>query len=332
MLSRKNREERNFKETIRRIEQWQNSSLDANVFLSCLVQGLDQLQTFLRANEAEIDAEWLQATSAIQLSKTEDGLVISASGGSASIHLGKSLPRLAAELVTKSERLVSAEDRTVVRRLLWFLCVNSCLEVINSPFSYYTYADSLAVKRAISRGKSFIPGVLPEVNTDGVVVVKRVIDPTLPPRGVGPGIRLLSLNGRPLSGQSWNEIIDWWFQPAPFKYRLRIQSGSQEATVQSTAVPWRHESVAATCWRGLAYVRISFFSTDTLIELRRFLRTLEASRPAGMIIDLRSNSGGVRSFEVVDLFFKPGEIIGSFKELARISHNRTLGGQIDHFS
>ncbi|OQX85752.1 MAG: hypothetical protein B6D63_01560 [Candidatus Latescibacteria bacterium 4484_7] len=62
---------------------------------------------------------------------------------------------------------------------------------------------------------------------------------------------------------------------------------------------------------GIGYVRISRFSENTAGELEKILNELEAKKIEGLIIDLRSNPGGLlqAAKEVSELFLEKGKLI-----------------------
>jgi len=62
---------------------------------------------------------------------------------------------------------------------------------------------------------------------------------------------------------------------------------------------------------GVGYVRISRFSEDTVAELEKVLNEMEAKGIKGLMIDLRSNPGGLlqAAKEVSELFLEHGKLI-----------------------
>lgn len=65
--------------------------------------------------------------------------------------------------------------------------------------------------------------------------------------------------------------------------------------------------------RGIGYLRITSFSETTSRDMQQRLQYLEAKGMRGLIVDLRSNSGGylVSAAEVVDMFVDEGMIVKS---------------------
>jgi carboxyl-terminal processing protease len=50
--------------------------------------------------------------------------------------------------------------------------------------------------------------------------------------------------------------------------------------------------------------------------LRRMLRAITSAKAKGLILDLRGNPGGSLSYSIVDCFFKPGQIIGTYQSIS----------------
>ncbi len=62
---------------------------------------------------------------------------------------------------------------------------------------------------------------------------------------------------------------------------------------------------------GIAYIRLSRFSSDTVQELEKTLQGILSEDPIGMILDLRSNPGGGLStaIDIADHFLDEGPIL-----------------------
>jgi carboxyl-terminal processing protease len=212
--------------------------------------------------------------------------------------------------------------------VLWYLWVEACLQTLGSPYNSYTYSDQLAVSEAMSTGKAFGPGLIPEI-TGQAVIVQNVFDPALVQSGLVEGCELISIDGEPLTEENGYQF-DKWMRQDTFPYRISFRADSEEKTVKAEAVPFRYPTLTWARWRDIGYLRLSRFSRDSLVELRRLFRRLRKDPPAGLVIDLRGNPGGMANFALVDCFFKPGQIIGTYQPMSE-SEPQTIEASIEYY-
>lgn len=87
---------------------------------------------------------------------------------------------------------------------------------------------------------------------------------------------------------------------------LQGSSGSQYRPTPDTMMCYRIDSDP-----GIGYIRVDRFGPRTAESLRRLLESLEQKGLKGLILDLRSNSGGLLdvSAQVTDLFLSEGTIV-----------------------
>jgi len=121
-----------------------------------------------------------------------------------------------------------------------------------------------------------------------------------------------------------------WLQAAAFSYQISFRNDQIEKTVKAEAVPIRHTTMSWTRRQDVVYLRISGFSHDSVIELRRLFRRNPPEQLQGLIIDLRGNPGGAASFDFVDCFFKPGNVIGTYQKLPR-GEKQSLDASIEYY-
>jgi carboxyl-terminal processing protease len=136
--------------------------------------------------------------------------------------------------------------------------------------------------------------------------------------GVEPGDRIVKANGEPIIGMDISEVVR----------RLRGSPGTPivltiaRANRQSFDVPITRaiiqvDSVKATLKPGrIGYVRITTFNENTPAALRAALARLRqeaGGRPAGLVLDLRNDAGGLldSSIEVAASFLDSGTIVST---------------------
>ncbi|MBN2243195.1 MAG: hypothetical protein JW793_10935 [Acidobacteria bacterium] len=268
----------------------------------------------------------LKALSRLSVSKTPEGIVLNFGRDSEKISLRKNLDKAAEETVKKASSLMGREA-VHAAPAMWYLWVESCLKWLDSPYNYYVYSNQLASEEAERFGKTFGPGLVPEVFGD-TVLVQKVFDPALRESGLVEDSVLLAIDGEsPAAGNRY--LSGKWLKTDKYSYQISFRTGGAERTVRAEAVPFRHPSLAWARWKNSVYVRISRFSQDGLIELRRLFRRLERKPPEGIVVDLRGNAGGVANFGLVDCFFKPGQVIGTYREMGE-GETRSLEASFEY--
>jgi C-terminal peptidase prc len=208
---------------------------------------------------------------------------------------------------------VRGSERAAVANVLWFLWTESYVRSLGQRFDTYRYADELAEDAAHRLGRSYSVGFQP-VQRDGKVVADEVFDETLRKAGLVPGTEIVALDDRPIVALSTSELSHYWLSPRPFKYRTTLRADNKLVELAADSVPRRHNTIAWTMHGDLAYLRVSRFALESIIELRRVLRAIEKAGARGVVIDVRSNPGGAASPGIIDCFLKPGQTTMSYRE------------------
>lgn len=144
--------------------------------------------------------------------------------------------------------------------------------------------------------------------------------------GVGAGDRILEINGQSTKGMTLDKAIESLkgkegdpvslviYHPAEFKtetvelkremIQLQTVLGDQRLENNDWDYIYDHE-------QKIAYVRITIFSRNTAEEFSAVLQKLKADGVRGLIVDLRSNPGGLLSaaIDIADRFIDDGKIV-----------------------
>ncbi len=317
ILSRKGKEARQFRKVVEALERYLDRKLETAEIAGKVVARHGSIQKRLGELPETAEGNWSLPEDLLRIVRTgislnADQLVWTVPGGHRRFTLGKNPAATAERFIRETARAMGRDSKTA-ESYLWYLWMESCLDVLDSPFNHYVYADQMSAFDASRFGKSFGPGLVPEISGSRLVA-KEVFDPVLQRAGLVPGSELTAVDGQALSGDSDHAFLKW-LRPEKFVFRISFLADGTERTATAEALPFRHQTLSWTRVEEFVYVRLTSFSRDSLIELRRMFRSLKSSPPKGLILDLRGNPGGVANMGVTDCFFKPGQPIVTYREL-----------------
>jgi carboxyl-terminal processing protease len=216
------------------------------------------------------------------------------------------------------------------------------------PYSkYLSPADWTLLHRGLDAEFAGI-GVFLDFYGNRPLVKRLLADSAAADAGLGPGDVILAIDGRPTEGVSMDDVLMLLPGKAGSTVRLRIQpsDGSEARDVEVVRRVVKTPSVRGgrpdarglfTDYlfeprSGIGYVRIAWMARDVPERVEAALKTLSASGMRGLILDLRSNSGGLLGAAVAtaDLFLDSGRIVSEVdRDGAEEIADATPGGYVD---
>jgi carboxyl-terminal processing protease len=131
--------------------------------------------------------------------------------------------------------------------------------------------------------------------------------------GIKTGDIILEINGKSTEGMSLIEVVLNIRGPAGTSVKLTVQHEGQSTPVEIDIVRARISSftVSSEMKGDIAYIRINEFDTKTNAEFNSALQSVVSQRSAGIILDLRSNPGGIVPVvvDVASHFIKDGVVL-----------------------
>ena len=133
--------------------------------------------------------------------------------------------------------------------------------------------------------------------------------------GLLPGDQIVKVEGDFMEGKRYREVIDLLRGPAGSRVRFSVFRPSTQEILDKEVVRAviKVDSVrgAQMMEPGIGYIRITQFGTQTFDEFDKALAELEDAGLEGLILDLRSNPGGVLSaaVSIAGEFFEKGETV-----------------------
>lgn len=194
--------------------------------------------------------------------------------------------------MVKQAYVEPVDDRTLMQSAIRGLLLD-----LDPHSVYFARSDASAFAEDASGAYDGI-GVEVQTQPDGSIVVIAPIDDTPAARaGIKPGDVIVAVDGKPLTPDS---IAQNPLRGKPgSKTVLTVQRASVKKPLEITVLrdTIRVSSVRSRMLEpGYAYTRISSFQVDTAVDFTRDLQRLgkeSGGRLRGLVIDLRSNPGGV---------------------------------------
>jgi carboxyl-terminal processing protease len=164
-------------------------------------------------------------------------------------------------------------------------------------------------------------------NPDRSLTVIAPIDDTPAARaGMRPGDTIVRIDGEAINAENVDAAVESMRGEPGSEIRLTVlrEGLSEPLELTLTRETIRIASVRSRVLQdGLVYARVAMFQSDTAEELRRQLSALaEADSIDGLVLDLRSNPGGLLNAAVAtaDLFLDHGLIVST---RGRLSHGNS---------
>ncbi len=166
---------------------------------------------------------------------------------------------------------------------------------LRDPFSMYIAENDLQEFNEDIEGSYVGIGIEITVDEGNFITVINSFDGSAAQEaGITTGDRIIGVNGTAVYGEQLNEVVnEVRGKPGePIDLKVMKSTGEEvdltlirrEVSVETIRTKWLED--------GIGYVRISSFDTGTDAEFIEKMKTFDTTELRGLIIDLRSNSGG----------------------------------------
>ncbi|MGH8003706.1 MAG: S41 family peptidase, partial [Limisphaerales bacterium] len=183
------------------------------------------------------------------------------------------------------------------------------------PYSEFLEPKPLDQLMEDTRGSFEGIGIEITIQADSLTVVTPLEGSPASRAGLVAGDRIVTINGKPTAGMSTEDAARILRGPKGTEVNVEImRSGSIEpipftitrGVIEIKAVP--HYGMVG---EGIGYVRLSRFSGQSAEELAQAISELKKENPKGLILDLRSNPGGLleEAVGISELFLQPNQLV-----------------------
>jgi carboxyl-terminal processing protease len=208
-------------------------------------------------------------------------------------------------------------DRTALQaQQLEYGAISGMVDALGDT-GHSRFLSPAMVKQESEMTQGQFEGIGVEVQTkNGAVVVVAPIDGTPAQRaGLRPGDIIAKVNGRDITGLPLEQVVGMILGPTGTSVTLTIMNPDNGQTRDVTLVRARI-AVQNVTWNQLpgttiAHVRIAAFSQGVSKDLQKALSEVRAQGMTGIILDLRSDPGGLLD-EVIGIasqFLKSGDVL-----------------------
>ena len=206
---------------------------------------------------------------------------------------------------------------------LYEAAINGLVESLADTGTFYI--DPISYQLSIGPSGTFEGiGATVQEQDGEIIIVQPFAGSPAEEAGIQPGDVILSVNGESTQGWSVDKAVLKIRGPKGTEVALEIRH--LDSTVEALTIvrdEIKVESVSTTPPGGvlrdsdgnavadLAYLRIAEFTQHTPQEVEQVLREAEAGGNSGLILDLRSNPGGLlqETVDTADLFLDEGVIL-----------------------
>ncbi len=190
--------------------------------------------------------------------------------------------------------------------------ITGMVEALNDPYSAYLTAETYQLSRSDIAGKFDGIGAYVGVKDDHPMIIAPIPDSPAAKAGIKPGDLILEIDGMSVAGMSSEEAAIRIRGPRGTSVRLLIlhQDETMPVELEIVRAEIKLPSVYFEMKEDIAYVHIGIFSERTNEELSPVMDNITQGVATGVILDLRSNPGGLLDavVDVAGRFLKEGVV------------------------
>src|SRR5688572_3801583 len=207
----------------------------------------------------------------------------------------------------------------VTDSVLYAKSVDGMLFELNDPYSAFLPPERFARLHETTSGNYAGLGIEVDLRDGWLIVVAPIAGGPAERAGVQPGDRIVEIMGKPTRGWTNEEASRVLRGKAGTPVKLTVERPGVDFPIKLTlSRTMIHQSAvrrSSMLTDGVGYVDLKAFSDSTAQELSRAISGLLAKGMKTLILDLRTNPGGLltQGVRVSDLFLNPGQKIVSMR-------------------
>jgi carboxyl-terminal processing protease len=191
--------------------------------------------------------------------------------------------------------------------------IKGMLEALDDPYSAYLDAETYQLSLSNLEGKFEGIGAYVAVQDEQIIIIAPIADSPAAKAGIKAGDIILEIDDRSASEISLVEAVLYIRGPKGTSVELLIlhQDESEPEEIEIVRAEIEVSSVYFEMKGDIAYISITNFSERTDEELSPVLQSMTQEAATGIILDLRSNPGGLLHtvVDVASRFLKEGVVV-----------------------
>ncbi|MBN2076030.1 MAG: S41 family peptidase [Dehalococcoidales bacterium] len=180
--------------------------------------------------------------------------------------------------------------------------IKGLVEALDDPYSAYLTPESFELSMGGIEGRFEGIGAYVGVRDDRITIIAPITGSPAEEAGIRAGDIVLEVEGEPVDDMTLNEVVLLIRGPKGTTVEILVQHMDETEPVTLSIVrdEIKLSSVYYELMDDIAYIHISNFSERTNEELTPVIEEIEEDSAKGLVLDLRSNPGGLLD-SVVDV-------------------------------
>ncbi|HEY86733.1 MAG TPA: S41 family peptidase [Dehalococcoidia bacterium] len=201
--------------------------------------------------------------------------------------------------------------------------IEGMVEALDDPYTSYMDVETYQLNLNSIEGKFEGIGAQVAVRDEQIMIIAPIADSPAAKAGIRAGDIILAINGGSTSGMSLAEAVLSIRGPRGASVTLLIlhQGETEPEEIEIVRAEIELDSVYFEMKGDIAYTNITHFTERTDEELSQVLQSIAQEAAMGIVLDLRSNPGGLLSavVEVASHFLEEGVVVNVMDNQGDIS-------------